>query len=265
MATDLTSANIQLHEFRGQRVVLDQEVARLFDVETKRLNEQVNRNKEKFGDDFSFRLSKDEFADLRSHFATSSSEWGGVRYPPRAFTEHGVVMAATILKSPIAIQATRHIVRTFVETRRGSLEHEGRSPISGGTAVALALDASTRQGLAARLNDAVGHVLDAIIDPAEQTTVRDEAREIAAEGLRSLKDYLKKAGINNEKTLAEVRRIMAEAEEIEVAAAQKRTENQHRQLALLAKKLRLVIQAQLYAETGSVEGLMVVLSDLEKH
>lgn len=78
------------------------------------------------------------------------------------------------------------------------------------------------------------------------------------------KEYLKRAGISNEKTLAEVRRIMAEAESIEVDTAKKRTENQHRQLALLAKKLRLVIQAQAYAETGSIEGLMAVLADLEK-
>jgi len=77
------------------------------------------------------------------------------------------------------------------------------------------------------------------------------------------KDYLKKAGINNEKTLAEVRRIMAEAENIETETVRKRTENQHRQLALLAKKLRLVIQAQAYAETGSIDGLMAVLQDLE--
>lgn len=261
MITALASAPIQVHEFRSQRVVLDQEVARLFEVETKRLNEQVNRNKEKFGDDFSFRLSKEEFADLRSQNATSGSEWGGVRYPPRAFTEHGVVMVATILRSPVAIQATRHIVSTFVQTRLEAWERE-RQKVGG--QVPVALDIPMRQALTARLNTAVGHVLDAIIDPAEETTVRDEARAIAAEGLRSLKDYLKKAGINNEKTLAEVRRIMAEAEAIEVTAARQRTENQHRQLALLAKKLRLVIQAQSYAETGSIDGLMVVLSDLEQ-
>ena len=254
---------IIVHEVRDERVVIDQDVARLFAVETKRLNEQVNRNTEKFGTDFSFRLTKEEFDDLRSQNATSSSEWGGVRYPPRVFTEHGVVMAATVLKSPLAIQATRQIVRTFVETRRSAWEHEVRKKNSG--QLPLALDVPTRQGLATKLNIALGHVLDAIVDPAEARTIRDEAREIAAEGLRSLRDYLKRAGINNEKTLAEVRRLMAEAEGIEVETAKKRTENQHRQLALLAKKLRLVIQAQLYAETGSIEGLMVVLSDLERN
>jgi hypothetical protein len=115
-----------------------------------------------------------------------------------------------------------------------------------------------------KLNLALGHVLDAIVDQEAGTTVRDEAKAIASEGLKALKEYIKTAGINNEKTLAEVRRIMAEAEGIEIDSARKRTENQHRQLALLAKKLKLVIQAQHYAETGSAEGLMAVLSDLEK-
>ena len=110
----------------------------------------------------------------------------------------------------------------------------------------------------------LGHVLDAIIDPEENKTVRDEVRAIANEGLKSIKDYLQKVGISNEKTLAEVRRIMAEAESIEVDTARKRTDNQHRQFALMAKKLRLVIQAQQYAETGSTEGLMVALADLSK-
>lgn len=261
-ATSSERAPIAIHVFRDERVVLDQDVARLFGVETKRLNEQVVRNQERFGDDFSFRLTRDEFDDLRSQNATSSSEWGGVRYPPRVFTEHGVVMAATVLKSAKAIQASREIVRVFVDSRRAAWERANLSNKRG--QVALSLDGATRQGLMSKLNIALGHVLDAIVDPSEGKTVRDEAREIAAEGLKSLKEYLKKAGINNEKTLAEVRRLMAEAESIEVETAKKRTENQHRQLALLAKKLRLVIQAQHYAETGSIEGLMVVLSDLEK-
>lgn len=193
---------------------------------------------------------------------TSSAEWGGTRHPPRVFTEHGVVMAATIVKTPEAIQAIRLVVRTFVEVRREAWERE-LAKVRGGQ-LPLALDAPTRQGLVTKLNMALGHVLDAIVDPDENRTIRDEAREIAAEGIRSVKDYLKRVGIGNEKSLAEVRRIMAEAEAIEVETSRKRTENQHRQLALLAKKLKLVIQAQLYAETGSVDGLLVVLSDLEK-
>lgn len=256
------TSSVVVHHVRGDHIVLDGDVAKLFGVETKRLNEQVNRNKEKFGDDFSFKLTKEEWDDLRSQNATSSSDWGGVRYAPRAFTEHGVVMAATILKSPQAVQATRLVVKTFVEVRRAAWEKERLGRL--GVQLPLALDVPTRQGLATRLNMALGHVLDAIIDPAGAKTVRDEAREVAAQGLSSLKDYLKRAGINNEKTLAEVRRMMAEAESLEVDTARKRTENKHRELALLAKQLRLILQAQIYAESGSVDGLMAVLCDLER-
>jgi ORF6N domain len=88
-SVDVNPPLVQVHEFRGERVVLDQDVARLFAVPTKRLNEQVARNADKFGDDFAFRLTPEEFNDLRSQKATSSLEWGGVRYPPRVFTEHG--------------------------------------------------------------------------------------------------------------------------------------------------------------------------------
>lgn len=81
---------------------------------------------------------------------------------------------------------------------------------------------------------------------------------------QSIRWQIERAGINNEETLAEVRRMMAEAEGIDVETTLKRTENQHRQLALLAKKIRLVIQARHYAVTVSIDGLMLVLSDLER-
>ncbi len=258
----LEMPSVHVIEIGGVRVVLDQDVAKLFGVETRKLNQQVTRNKDKFGDDFAFRLTKDELEILKSQNVTSSADWGGPRHLPIVFTEHGVVMAATVVKSSRAIQATRHIVKTFVSVHRDAWERETIRKMGG--QLPLSLDVPARQGLATKLNMALGHVLDAIIDPQESKTVRDEAREIAAEGLRSIKEYLKKAGISNEKTLAEVRRLMAEAEGIETETVKKRTENQHRQLALMAKKLRLVIQAQHYAETGSVEGLMAVLSDLEK-
>lgn len=197
---------------------------------------------------------------MRSQNATSSSDWGGQRYSPRAFTEHGVVMAATILRSPQAIRASRMVIETFVEARREAWEREALNRSAG----RILGDSRSRQGLMTKLNATLSHVLDAIVDEEDNRSIRQEAKAIAAEGLRSIKEYIKTAGINNEKTLAEVRRVMAEAEGIEVETSRKRTENQHRQLALLAKKLKLVIQAQLYAETGSAEGLMAVLSDLER-
>lgn len=80
---------------RGQKVILDADLAAIYGVTTARLNQQVRRNIQRFPEDFTFVLSKDEFADLKLHFATSSSGWGGRRKPPFAFTEHGAVMAAS--------------------------------------------------------------------------------------------------------------------------------------------------------------------------
>src|SRR5690606_20883057 len=82
---------------RGQRVLLDTELAALYGVPTKRLNEQVKRNLERFPADFMLQLTVEEAANLRSQFATSSSSHGGRRYTPFAFTEHGAIMAATVL------------------------------------------------------------------------------------------------------------------------------------------------------------------------
>lgn len=100
---------------RSQRVLLDSDLAVLYGVETKRLNEQVRRNRGRFPEDFIFELTDEEFANLKSRFATSS--WGGRRKRPLAFTEHGAIMTATVLNSPRAIKMTIHVVRAFVELR----------------------------------------------------------------------------------------------------------------------------------------------------
>lgn len=100
---------------RGQRVLLDHDLAVLYGVETRRLNEQVRRNRERFPADFIFELTAAEFANLKSQFATSS--WGGRRKRPLAFTEHGAIMAATVLNSPRAVEMTIYVVRAFLQLR----------------------------------------------------------------------------------------------------------------------------------------------------
>lgn len=100
---------------RGQKVLLDADLAALYGVETRRLNEQVRRNRARFPDDFIFELTAEEFTHLKSHFATSS--WGGRRKLPLAFTEHGAIMAATILSSPRAVEMSVYVVRAFVRLR----------------------------------------------------------------------------------------------------------------------------------------------------
>jgi hypothetical protein len=102
---------------RHHRVILDLDIAELYGVPVKRLNEQVKRNQERFPSDFMFRLTSKENDALRSQFATSNKSRGGRRYTPYAFTEHGAIMAATVLNSERAVQMSVFVVRAFVRLR----------------------------------------------------------------------------------------------------------------------------------------------------
>lgn len=102
---------------RGQRVLLDADLARFYGETTKRLNQQVNRNRARFPEDFMFQLTAEEFANLRLQSATSSSGHGGRRYAPLAFTEHGAIMASMVLASERATALSVYVVRAFVELR----------------------------------------------------------------------------------------------------------------------------------------------------
>ena len=106
---------------RGERVILDADLARLYGVPTKRLKEQVRRNAERFPRDFLIRLTLQEVARLRSQIATSNEGRGGARHAPFAFTEHGAIMAANVLSSARAIEMSVYVVRAFIQLRRATL------------------------------------------------------------------------------------------------------------------------------------------------
>lgn len=104
-----------IYQVRGYQVMLDSDLARLYGVDTRRLNEQVKRNLERFPEDFMFQLSKEEVQNLMSQFATSS--WGGTRKQPYAFTENGVAMLSSVLRSKTAIEVNIRIMRAFSAMR----------------------------------------------------------------------------------------------------------------------------------------------------
>jgi len=106
---------------RNQRVILDMDLAELYGVPVKRLNEQIKRNPHRFPPDFLFTLTRAEYHNLRSQIATSSSGHGGRRYLPHAFTEHGAIMAASVLNSKRAIDMSIFVVRAFVQMRQALL------------------------------------------------------------------------------------------------------------------------------------------------
>ena len=116
---------------QGQKVMLDEDLADLYEVETKALNRAVKRNLDRFPEDFMFQLTAKEFADLRFQSGTSSlrsqigtSRWGGRRYPPYAFTEQGVAMLSSVLRSKRAIHVNIEIMRAFVRLREMVAAHK---------------------------------------------------------------------------------------------------------------------------------------------
>ena len=121
---DSTEEKIEnlIHYIRGQQVMIDSDLALLYNVETKRLNESVKRNSKRFPESFCFRLTEDEYADLRSQIATSNTEntssKGGRRYLPYVFTEQGIAMLSAVLRSDEAIQVSVNIMNAFVKMRR---------------------------------------------------------------------------------------------------------------------------------------------------
>jgi len=126
MAADITHEPLsvgeiaqRIHLIRGQRVVLDTDLAAFYGETTKRFNQQVNRKRDRFPEDFMFQLDAQEFANLRLQFATSSLKGGhgGRRYAPLAFTEHGAIMASMVLNSQRATALSVYVVRAFVELR----------------------------------------------------------------------------------------------------------------------------------------------------
>jgi hypothetical protein len=116
MTRALKTIETAIHLVRGQRVMLDSDLAEIYGVSTKRLNQQLKRNRKRFPEDFAFQLSASELVNLRSQIVTSSLH-GGRRYRPWVFTEHGALMLASVLSSTVAIDASVRVVRAFVRLR----------------------------------------------------------------------------------------------------------------------------------------------------
>ena len=112
-----------IYLIRGQKVMLDSDLAELYGVPTGRMNEQVKRNRERFPEDFMFQLTEEEFENLKSQIAISSL-WGGRRKLPFVFTEHGVAMLSSVLRSKRAVEVNIAIMRTFVRMREMLATHE---------------------------------------------------------------------------------------------------------------------------------------------
>ena len=148
---NLQNVHANIYLVRDQHIMLDSDLAELYQLPTKRINEAVKRNHDRFPQDFMFRINQNEWAHLKSQNATSS--WGGRRTLPYCFTEHGVLMLSSVLKSDIATQVNIGIMRAFVAMRQYATNYEALA------AAIKKLENSTNHRFAE-----VGQVLDALLE-----------------------------------------------------------------------------------------------------
>ena len=169
MVSEPVEALIRL--IRGQRVILDADLAKVYGVATARLNQQVRRNADRFPEDFAFQLTRDEFAFLMLQFATSKPGRGGRRKLPLAFTEHGAIMAANVLNSARAAQTSIFVVRAFVKMREVLAQNKELA----------AKLAELERSLTARLDNhekAIVHILEEIKRLMEPVPASERTRQI---------------------------------------------------------------------------------------
>lgn len=114
----------KIYVIRGQKVMLDRDLAELYDVETRRLKEQVRRNISRFPEEFMFELTKEELEEWRTQYASSNRDVMGVRIAPFVFTEHGILMLSSVLSSEKAVQMNIQIIKTFVQLRKIANNYE---------------------------------------------------------------------------------------------------------------------------------------------
>lgn len=245
-------------DVRGERVMLDEDIAAMFAVETRVFNQAFKRNQDRFPAAWVFQLTAAEMDDLRSRSVISSGTWGGRRTPPWAFSEHGVVLAASLLNSDRAKAAMVLVVDTFVRARRGELA-------GGQLTMAAARTAATAGGGAGvKLNQIIERLMSAMTDERAQRQVIDEAQEVFRQTIDHLKARLGRAGIESEKIAAEAAKLLAEAEATRAAAAKTRAEGEEIALRTLARKLSLAIEAEQAMARGEMQGFLKVLRRLGK-
>lgn len=247
---------------RGLRVMLDARVAEAFGTETKRVNEAVSRNPEKFDERHTFQLTEAEHEALRSQSATSNAGRGGARYLPHVFTVKGVARLATVLNTPAALRATDLIIDTFL------LVHEqlkrGRRTVSVPEPDRFrptAEHAREIEKLRLKLAGALSKLLDAIVDVESQQTLRQASQALSSKALANIQERLRAKGLENakleadtglvlaqaEKMLAEARKTRAEAEGVDIA-------NFERRISAVKKVAELIRELEPAEILGLIDG-----------
>ena len=203
-----------VYEIRGERVVLDAHVAQAFGTETKRVNEAVARNADKFTEAHTFQLSRAEHEALRSQAATSNTGRGGVRYQPHVFTMKGVARLATVLNTSEALRATDLIIDTFLVVY--DQVSGGRSRIAIPEPDQYRSSPESRRAIQrfkSRLANALTALLDTIVDVQSKRTARELGQSLGADAVQNIQDRLRTRGLQNTKLEADTSLVLAQAEQ----------------------------------------------------
>ncbi len=153
--------------------MLDADLAALFEVETRVFNQAFKRNQDRFPAGWSFELAQEEWDDLRSQFVISSGAWGGRRSLPWVFTEHGVVLAASLLNSDRTKAVMQLVVEIFVSVRRGEV---GSNALAGPSSRSVM--AASRASISKRLQEMIERLMDSMVGQEDHRKLRDEAQAV---------------------------------------------------------------------------------------
>lgn len=252
-ATEFAQAILTI---RNRPVVIAADLARFYGVETRVLNQAVSRHPNKFPPHFMFELTAGE----KQQVITNCDHLQNLKYsgsPLKAFSEHGVLMAASVLRSDRADEISVALVNAFIQLRELHLaqrsceqDNKGKhlidamqTPCPSDTPLAERLD-NFLATLAPKIEQAMASVLDTVIHPRNGTTLRQEAEDFLAESIDHLKSRLQKTGLENEEIAARITKMLAEADHKRQQARYEKANAEEKELTQMIRRLRLILSAQ---------------------
>jgi hypothetical protein len=255
----------RIFRVRDTDVILDSDLAAALGLETKRLNERIERNADLVDERHCFILTAEEFAALRSQIATSKPGRGGRQYAPRVFTERGVARVTTFINTPAALRAADLIVDTFLMVRKQVAAGRQQVRIAQPSRYRRIGDdiAAASLELRKKLVSALNGLLDTVIDIREKQTVRETAQDLSVGALASIRERLREKGLENLKLEAETRRILAEAEKLAAEARRTDAEVEALHLDNLTKRIGIVRDLIALQQTLEPDHLIQLLGSFE--
>lgn len=242
---------------RGRDVVLDRAVAAAFGVETREVNQAVARNEQKFDEEHVFQLTPQEQEDLTSRGVIPRPGRGGSRTLPWGFTMKGVARLATIIDSPQALRATDLILDVFIEVWKQVSQGTPAIAISNPSRLLPGANQTELEKLRRKLLGALDELLDIVINPKTNATVRQEIEETAVTALEHLKERMKTRGLENDKLTVETLLILEQVRDLR--------ERREEELKRTRAKTESVVLDNLNKKIGLVERMLQTVGKLESN